>query len=509
MNNGVTIVIPVKNESYIYELAKKIREYLYDIENEILVISGNKDKYKCNDFKNINVLGDSLERAILTGFQNAKYENIIVMDGDGQHPPQYLRRIYDELQSNDIVIASRFNGESTVRLSPYRKIVSRTFNFVAKWIGAESSDPMSGFFGVKKEVVDNIEFNPFKWKVLTEILLKCGDIRVSEIPYSFNRRIGGTSSTSYKLGFSIITDLLSHTNKLKKYLSTLITMVFLVILLSMLNINTLISSLTMIDFKYVILAILSYNIMSLLMSYRLNSILKSYGFMTKLKDVFYAHTFGMLSSNIGLGQIGYLATVPILEKNSSVDKNSSTSIIFGIQGIEMIMKGVFGMVSLLYLLFLTGIEISTLYPALLGISFLIIAGGLLIFLLLYNPYWLEDTPIFGNIVIFFQNNKDFRKKFLFITSISFICWLLRGLEWYFIGLSLGMNMNYIIYLALHPLLTAIKFIPLTPSNIGLFEFALIYGLGGFGFIAELSVLFGLLDRLDNVFDIISIKELWR
>jgi len=86
---------------------------------------------------------------------------------------------------------------------------------------------------------------------------------------------------------------------------------------------------------------------------------------------------------------------------------------------------------------------------------------------------------------------------------------LRGLEWYFIGLSLGMNMNYIIYLALHPLLTAIKFIPLTPSNIGLFEFALIYGLGGFGFIAELSVLFGLLDRLDNVFDIISIKELWR
>jgi hypothetical protein len=59
------------------------------------------------------------------------------------------------------------------------------------------------------------------------------------------------------------------------------------------------------------------------------------------------------------------------------------------------------------------------------------------------------------------------------------------------------------------LLTTIKFIPLTPSSLGIFEIAVMRGMGQVWFTPEMGFMFAMLDRFDNVFDIISIKEIWR
>jgi uncharacterized membrane protein YbhN (UPF0104 family) len=46
----------------------------------------------------------------------------------------------------------------------------------------------------------------------------------------------------------------------------------------------------------------------------------------------------------------------------------------------------------------------------------------------------------------------------------------KGFEWYFIGLSVGINqISWIGYLLLHPLVTAMSFVPLTPSGFGFQE----------------------------------------
>jgi dolichol-phosphate mannosyltransferase len=60
------------------------------------------------------------------------------------------------------------------------------------------TDPMSGFFALKRRVVQDMVLNPIGYKILLEILAEAKDIRVEEVPYSFERR--GTGCSKLKLG---------------------------------------------------------------------------------------------------------------------------------------------------------------------------------------------------------------------------------------------------------------------------------------------------------------------
>ena len=63
-----------------------------------------------------------------------------------------------------------------------------------------------------------------------------------------------------------------------------------------------------------------------------------------------------------------------------------------------------------------------------------------------------------------------------IPEIAFItvgCWVLKGFEWFFLGLALGITqIGWLGFFLLHPLVTALGFVPLTPSGIGFQEGAI-------------------------------------
>ena len=64
-------------------------------------------------------------------------------------------------------------------------------------LGVTVSDPMSGFFALRKTVLEGIQFKSVKWKVLFEILSKKGELlTISEVPYVFQKRLCGLSKTS-------------------------------------------------------------------------------------------------------------------------------------------------------------------------------------------------------------------------------------------------------------------------------------------------------------------------
>jgi uncharacterized protein (TIRG00374 family) len=83
-----------------------------------------------------------------------------------------------------------------------------------------------------------------------------------------------------------------------------------------------------------------------------------------------------------------------------------------------------------------------------------------------------------------------------IVLLTMACWVLKGFEWYFLGLSLGITqIPWIGYFLIHPLVTALGFVPITPAGAGVQEFGIV-GIFTYliGVAAGPAALFALLSR---------------
>jgi dolichol-phosphate mannosyltransferase len=60
-------------------------------------------------------------------------------------------------------------------------------------------DPMSGFFALPRELIQNISIDTKGYKILLEILVKNKEIPIKEIPYTFTDRQSGKSKMNYNV----------------------------------------------------------------------------------------------------------------------------------------------------------------------------------------------------------------------------------------------------------------------------------------------------------------------
>ena len=167
--------------------------------------------------RRINVRG--LSSAILDGIYMALSERVVIMDADGQHPPEKVGELAQALEGADVAVGTRYApGGGVAEWSPIRKLISRAATLVAKLLLPEArrlSDPMSGFFAVKRSIVVSRrrELNPLGFKALLEILVKCRIERVAEVPYTFAPRRAGRS----KLGTKQIIQFILHVLRLSRW----------------------------------------------------------------------------------------------------------------------------------------------------------------------------------------------------------------------------------------------------------------------------------------------------
>ena len=107
------------------------------------------------------------------------------------------------LEGNDLVVASRHvHGGGVSHWSFLRRFLSRGAQILGLMIlpGVLSrvSDPMSGFFMVRRRAIANKILNPVGYKILLEVIAR-GDIkRVSEVGYVFQERLEGKSKVTWK-----------------------------------------------------------------------------------------------------------------------------------------------------------------------------------------------------------------------------------------------------------------------------------------------------------------------
>ena len=117
----------------------------------------------------------------------------------------------------------------------------------------------------------------------------------------------------------------------------------------------------------------------------------------------------------------------------------------------------------------------------------------------------------GKLEEYKDSAKKTRQSIPEIALITVACWFLKGFEWYFLGYALGITqIPWLGYFLIHPLVTALAFVPITPAGVGVQEFGIvgIFTLMGIDF--RLAGAFALLSRgLLIVEDLIGVPQIAR
>jgi len=237
MSKLISIIIPTYNErDNLLPLVHKIHAALSGYNYNILFVDDSSsdgtaelastlsNKYPARVIIRHHERG--LASAVVHGLRHASGDVLVVMDADLQHPPQVLEDMLKALHSGaDLVIASRYvKGGSCEGWGLGRRVISKGAIFLAHLLlprTRQISDPMSGFFLLRKSVVSGADLKPTGYKILLEVLLVGQFQNVAEVPYCFRVRERGESKLSTRQQIDYLKHLLSlmrRTGELTRFL---------------------------------------------------------------------------------------------------------------------------------------------------------------------------------------------------------------------------------------------------------------------------------------------------
>jgi len=158
-----------------------------------------------------------LATAVVAGWKAAQGEILGVMDADLQYPPEGLPDLLEAIVEDavDVVVASRYApGARREGWSLRREIVSRGAILLAKLAVPRAlsrlRDPNSGYFLIRRRVIENVDLRPIGFKILIEVLARGRWQHVVELPQAYEGRREGKS----KLGSRQTVEFLSHLARL-------------------------------------------------------------------------------------------------------------------------------------------------------------------------------------------------------------------------------------------------------------------------------------------------------
>ena len=208
----ISIIVPTFNEcGNVMELVKRVAAALAEISWEIIFVdddspdgtaaaawrlSRTDPRVRC--IRRIGRRG--LASACIEGMLSSNAKFFAVMDADLQHDPVCLARMHEILAADeaDLVIGSRYApGGSVDGWDEKRLAMSRFATRLARAVTHQPlSDPMSGFFALKREVFEDCVKNlsSIGFKILLDIVASSRkDMRIVEIPFVFSSRLTGES----------------------------------------------------------------------------------------------------------------------------------------------------------------------------------------------------------------------------------------------------------------------------------------------------------------------------
>jgi dolichol-phosphate mannosyltransferase len=146
-----------------------------------------------------------LSTAVVRGWQAARGAILAVIDADLQHPPEVIVGLIGALEGHvDLAVGSRHvEGGGVSDWSFARRILSRGAQFLGllllPGVLGRVSDPMSGYFMMRRSAIAGVALSPLGYKILLEVIGR-GRIRsIAEVGYVFRERSAGESKVTWRL----------------------------------------------------------------------------------------------------------------------------------------------------------------------------------------------------------------------------------------------------------------------------------------------------------------------
>jgi dolichol-phosphate mannosyltransferase len=175
-------------------------------------IAGGDPRVRC--LRRVSRRG--LAGACIEGMLSSSAPFVAVMDADLQHDEKLLPRMFALLKSGegDMVVGSRYvEGGSSAVFSKSRGAISRFATSLARRLtGVELSDPMSGFFMMRRDRFDPLarSLSTQGFKILLDIVITAkGGLRIVEEPFVFAARSHGESKLDAQVGLDFLGLLLA------------------------------------------------------------------------------------------------------------------------------------------------------------------------------------------------------------------------------------------------------------------------------------------------------------
>jgi len=212
----ISLIIPTYNEAKnIKEIIREAKTYLQDFEHEIIVVDDNSPDKTSLIALNEDVIvinrynKKGLSSAILEGFEHSNGDIIGVIDADLSHPPNKLPELIRAVNKCDLVIGSRLVEGGKVE---EWTLIRRTISYIARLLAKPLTpvkDIMSGFFFIKKSVIQGVDITPRGYKLLLDIIIKGNYQSYKEIPITFRNRKLGQSKLNLKIQLEYLKQLIS------------------------------------------------------------------------------------------------------------------------------------------------------------------------------------------------------------------------------------------------------------------------------------------------------------
>lgn len=210
----LTVIIPTFNEEEnVASIIEAVDEVLAKsgLHAEILVVDDNSTDRTieiatriAEEKENVRLIvrmhDHGLSQSVVEGFEQARSDVCQVIDADFSHPPELIPRFYQAIVDGaDIAIGSRYMKGGSIEQWPLkRRIISLGATGFGRILFPEITDPVSGFFAVRKKVVSGAPLTPRGYKILMEVLGKGRWRTAVEIPFVFRDREEGESKLRVK-----------------------------------------------------------------------------------------------------------------------------------------------------------------------------------------------------------------------------------------------------------------------------------------------------------------------
>lgn len=208
---NVSIVIPAKNEARNLEnFLPRLKQQVGDAECIVVNDGSTDDTLDVCKAHDVHVISHPYSKgngaAIKTGARAAKGKVIVFLDGDGQHKPEDIPRLLEELSKGfDMVVGAR---DRASQADSYRAIANSIYNSLSSTItGQKILDLTSGFRAVRADRFKEFLYllpNGFSYPTTSTMAFFRAGYSVGYIPIQTEKRLGESHISLIKDGIRFL-----------------------------------------------------------------------------------------------------------------------------------------------------------------------------------------------------------------------------------------------------------------------------------------------------------------